>query len=265
MRLVHRRRARDEAAKHLLSLASSVRGRNACISFRELSWLSRIASSRDALSDWQLTRSHSARPTLELQRVRDVVRQAERNSYTIGTAALEFLDSRVAQLRPRAILEFGSGVSTVVLAARLASISADNSVRVFSIDESETYLHETWRMLDAAGLAANVGLAHRRVRDQVVSGRRTECYDLDPGFLTTFLQTTPDFVLIDGPSGGGDRRFGTLPLVVGHLGRPCTFFLDDALRRDEIEVASLWRESTNAELACAHLVGHGLLEGRLPG
>jgi hypothetical protein len=138
-------------------------------------------------------------------------------------------------------------------------------VRVFSIDESDTYLHETWQMLDAAGLAGSVSLAHRRVRDQMVSGRRTQCYDLDPRFLTTFLQTSPDFLLIDGPSGGGNRRFGTLPLVAGHVARPCIFFLDDALRGDEIAVASLWHEVTGAELRCAHLVGHGLLEGRLAG
>ena len=264
MRLADPKRARDEAAKRLLSLAASVPGRTACLSFRELSWLSRIASSRDALSDWQLERSQSVRSTLELQRVREVVRRAEQNSYSIGTAALEFLDSHVARLRPRAILEFGSGVSTVVLAARLASIYGENSVRVFSIDESDAYLHETWQMLDTAGLAGSTGLAHRRVRDQVVCGHRTQCYDLDPDFLTTFLQTPPDFLLIDGPSGGGRRRFGTLPLVLGHVGRPCTFFLDDALRRGEIAVASLWQELTGAELGCAHLVGHGLLEGRLP-
>jgi hypothetical protein len=265
VRLLDSQRARDEAAKRLLSLATSVRGRNACVSFLELSWLSRIASSRDALSDWQLARSQPARSTLKFQRVREVVRQAERNSYTIGTAALEFLDSRVAQSRPRAILEFGSGVSTVVLAARVASIYGEDRLRVFSIDESDTYLHETWQMLDAAGLAESAGLAHRRVRDQVVCGRRTQCYDLDPDFLTAFLQTTPDFLLIDGPSGGGNRRFGTLPLVVDHVARPCTFFLDDALRGDEIAVASLWQKVMGAELGCAHLVGHGLLEGRLVG
>jgi hypothetical protein len=265
VRLLDPKRARDEAAKRLLSLATSVRGRNACVSFLELSWLSRIASSRDALSDWQLARSQPAPSTLKFQRVREVVRQAERNSYTIGTAALEFLDSRVAQLRPRAILEFGSGVSTVVLAARVASIYGGDRLRIFSIDESDTYLHETWQMLNAAGLAESAGLAHRRVRDQVVFGRRTQCYDLDPDFLTAFLQTTPDFLLIDGPSGGGNRRYGTLPLVLGHVGRPCTFFLDDALRGDEIAVASAWQELTGVELGCAHVIGHGLLEGRLAG
>ena len=265
MRVFDPKRTRDEAAKRLLSLATSVPGRNASLSFLELSWLARIASSRDALSDWQLARPQPTRSTLKFHSVREVVRQAERNSYTIGTAALDFLDSRVAQLRPRAVLEFGSGVSTVVLAARVASIYGEDRLRVFSIDESDTYLHETWQMLDAAGLAASACLAHRRVRDQVVCGRRTQCYDLDPDFLTAFLPTAPDFLLIDGPSGGGNRRYGTLPLVLGHVGRPCTFFLDDALRGNEIAVASLWQELTGVELACAHLVGHGLLEGRLTG
>jgi hypothetical protein len=86
---------------------------------------------------------------------------------------------------------------------------------------------------------------------------------IDDAFLRGFLQTAPDLLLVDGPSGGGTARFGTLPRVLGHTSVPCTFFLDDALREDEIHIASLWRRLAGVELAAVHVVGHGLLEGRL--
>jgi hypothetical protein len=118
-------------------------------------------------------------------------------------------------------------------------------------------------MLDDAGLAECARLAHREVHEQTFWGHRTPCYDLDEAFLRAFLETVPDLLLVDGPSGGGMVRFGTLALALGHVGLPCTFFLDDALREDEINVASLWREVPEVELRAVHLVGHGLLEGRI--
>jgi hypothetical protein len=70
-------------------------------------------------------------------------------------------------------------------------------------------------------------------------------------------------VFIDGPSGGGTVRLGTLPLVLHHLDPRCTFFLDDAFREDEIEVASHWQAFPQVDLTAVHVVGHGLLEGRI--
>jgi hypothetical protein len=197
------------------------------------------------------------------ERLRRIVSDAAADGFALGTEALNFLDERVGQLRPNAILEFGSGVSTVVLAGRMADIHGEDGPRVFSVDESESYLAETHQMLELAGLAECVRLAHREVHEQVIFGRSTACYDLDEMFLDSFLETAPDFVIVDGPSGGGTVRFGAVPLVLGHLRVPCALFLDDALREDEIHVASLWRRLAGVDLTAVHLVGHGLLEGRI--
>jgi hypothetical protein len=131
------------------------------------------------------------------------------------------------------------------------------------VDESESYLHETHQMLERAGLERCARLAHREVHQQVICGHTTACYAIDDEFLRRFLKEVPDLLLVDGPSGGGTVRFGTLPLVLGHTSVPCTFFLDDALREEEIRVASLWRKSIGVEFAAVHVVGHGLLEGRV--
>jgi hypothetical protein len=231
------------------------------LSFFELRWVSRIASTGDALRDWNESRITRVRPEMPNALVRRIVVEEEVNAYALGTETLNFLDNRIRRLRPNAVLELGSGVSTVVLAACMAETHGGGSAHVFSVDESETYLDRTLRMLDAACLRSCVRLAHRRVRDQVVCGRSTRCYELGETFLQTFLEQAPEVVLIDGPSGGGTVRLATLPLVLGHVRRPCTFFLDDALRDDEIAVATLWQTLPGIRLHAVHLVGHGVLEG----
>jgi hypothetical protein len=118
-------------------------------------------------------------------------------------------------------------------------------------------------MLAEVGLRSCARLAHREVREQVIGGLSTACYDLDQSFLSSFLEIAPDVILVDGPSGGGTVRLGTLPLVQDHVRIPCTFFLDDALREEEIAVASLWRRLAAVELSRVHIVGHGLLKGRI--
>jgi hypothetical protein len=261
-----RRRLRNELGRILFAVALTVHGERPLF-FSEAKWLARIPSSHDALSQWQLSRAQraGARPTMTSERVRCLVLNGDANPYSLGTEALNFLDDGIRRLRPRAVLEFGSGVSTVVITARMSEIHGRKSVHDFSIDESETYLRDTDQMLEEAGLRPCARLACRGVREQRIHGHHAPCYALDDGFLRAFLGAAPDFVLVDGPSGGGMVRFGTLPLVLGHLGSPCTFFLDDALREDEIHVASLWRKLPEVEIAAVHLVGHGLLEGRLVG
>jgi len=231
--------------------------------FWQVKLLARIPSSYGSLSQWQLTRARRREPVIAFDRVRDVLADRAANRYTLGSEALNFLDRRIEELRPDAILEFGSGVSTVLLAARMAEMYGEDRPRVFSIDENETYLRETDQMLAEVGLRSCARLAHREVREQVIGGNSTACYDLDESFLSSFLESAPDVILVDGPSGGGTVRLGTLPLVQDHVRTPCTFFLDDALREEEIAVASLWRRLAAVNLSRVHVVGHGLLEGRI--
>jgi hypothetical protein len=179
--------------------------------------------------------------------------------------ALNFLEGAVRRLRPSAVLEFGSGHSTVVIAAAMAELHGEEGApNVFSIDESEEWLETTRRLLADAGVDQRVKLAHRPLREQTVGGSRTVSYALDEPFLQEFLEARPDLVVVDGPSGGGLARLPTVPVVAHRLARPSTFFLDDAFRTDEIRIASIWRTEFGAQLRRVHLRGHGVLEGRVP-
>jgi hypothetical protein len=222
-------------------------------------WCSWLASTPETLETWQRERQQTVPFTNQrLAAIGDLVC----DSYAIGSEALDFLDRRIMKERPRAILEFGSGMSTVGLASCMASLrGAAESPRVFSIDESAAYIERTRQLLDLAGLSSHVRLAHRPLRQQTILDRSTLCYDIDSAFLESFLPVEPDFVLVDGPSGGGDVRYGTLPLVATRLARPCRLFLDDALRAGELRVVSLWRRMPAFHAEGIHLVGEGSPRG----
>jgi hypothetical protein len=195
---------------HALFIAATAR-KDASLSYSQLRILARVPSSYDSLSQWQLTRAERREPLLAREGLRSVLAGEASSPFSLGAEALNFLDARVRELRPRAILEFGSGVSTVVLAGQMAGIHGDTRPRVFSVEESETYLEKTRWMVDDAGLSSHVRLACRPLRERVICGRRTTCYELDDAFLRRFVDLEPDFIVVDGPSGLGDVRFGTLP------------------------------------------------------
>ena len=257
-------RVRNEVARRAFQ-AMLVVGGDRPVSASAVGVLTRIAGSANALSDWFGGRP-VARTELANSRVRAALGFWPNASFAIGADALNFLDAGVRRMRPDAVLEFGSGHSTVLLAAAMADLhGSDGSPHLFSIDESEEYLDMTERLLAKAGLTRRVKLAHRPLREQTIGGRLSRCYELDDDFLDGFLEARPDLVLIDGPSGGGEARLGTLPLVSHRLARPCTFFLDDALRTDEVQVASRWRDVPGITLHGVYPVGSGLLEGSLVG
>ena len=224
--------------------------------------LTHLAGSKNALSDYfsSLTREGS----LADERVRAALGDSQNEAFAVGSDSLNFLQSRVRSLRPSVVLELGSGHSTVALAGAMEDLyQEDERIRVFSIDENLEWLETTRSLLRSADLGSRVKLAYCPLNEQAVGRHGSRCYDLSDEFLADFLDGRPDLVLIDGPSGGGNARLATLPRLAPHLASPCTVFLDDAFRTDEVRVISMWRNLTNLELRGVYPLGHGVLEGRL--
>ena len=80
--------------------------------------------------------------------------------------------------------------------------------------------------------------------------------------MSDLLTAAPDLLLIDGHSGRGNVRYGTLPLILptcaGRVGSSST------MRYEATSYASpSMAQRRGVEVDGIHLVGHGLLEGRL--
>jgi predicted O-methyltransferase YrrM len=224
--------------------------------------LTHLAGSKNALSDY--FSSLPSEEAIEDDRVRLALRGSNNDAFAVGARSLNFLQNRVLELRPSAVLELGSGHSTVVLARAMKDLySEDGRVRIFSIDENGDWLDFTRSLLRSADLEDRVKLAQCSLREQTIGSHVSLCYDLHDDFLGDFLTESPDFVLIDGPSGGGNARLATLPRVLPYLASPSTVFLDDAFRTDEVRVISMWQALTDIEFQGVHPLGHGVLEARL--
>lgn len=171
---------------------------------------------------------------------------------------LAFLSALIRGLRPRQVLEFGSGLSTLVMAMTLRKLG---SGRLLSIDESERFAARTRGWLEEEGLSSRAGVNHCPIRLQAVHGSDIHCYDLGSAMEKV---DAPDLLFVDGPNampliGHPGARFGTLPLVREHLAPGAWILLDDARRRSERRVAARWAAMAGIESIGMLPTGRGLM------
>jgi predicted O-methyltransferase YrrM len=158
------------------------------------------------------------------------------DDWTLAPDALRFLTSLVRHLQPRHILEFGSGLSTKVLAR--ACFESGPSVGISSVDHDPEFGRRP-------GTASHDHPLRVRVRFQLAPVVARDCgakllpvYLLRPDRFAS--RCAVDLVLIDGPPITLGGREGVLYQVMD-FARPGTLvLLDDAQRRSERSAVGHW-------------------------
>ena len=174
----------------------------------------------------------------------------ERDSWTLADDTLTFIAALVELLRPRRVLEFGSGISTRLLASRCARL--DQPATVIALESDPAFEHRTKEQLssDPAGGLAHVELTHLVVRRWY--GRNVPVYDLP---ATVMDGPAPQLVLVDGPPLPLGGRHGSLLQAI-HLGEPGTIvLLDDADRPSEQAAVALAEEVFADKIEVVRLAG----------
>ena len=147
----------------------------------------------------------------------------ELNEWTLGPDALVSVISMVLHRRPRLVIEFGSGVSTVALASAMrATWQGTNRPCVISIEQDQMHAERTREMLQQTHLADQVELIVAPLEEQSIEGIDTLCYRMPSGFEGVLKGMKAEFVLIDGPAARSGARFGTPPLIRRLRPRPCS-------------------------------------------
>ena len=185
----------------------------------------------------------------------------ELGTWAIGPETIALIGDLIATHRPGIVLELGSGISTLCLAHFMQRAHGDASFSIISIEQSEEMTAGTEELLGSAGLASAARVVTKELVEMEILGRQTLCYDLAD--LDRILPGTPGLVLIDGPSGPPGVRFATLPLVAPHLRPGTRFLLDDALRDDELDIATEWSTKLDVHIEGIHLFETGVLVGSL--
>jgi hypothetical protein len=181
-------------------------------------------------------------------------------SWALDVATIDRLVELVRAERPPTIVEFGSGTSTIVLAALLAERHGDGQ-RLVSFEQDAAWAQRT-----------RAALAERNLDRMatVVELPLGEGASGPPGYLLTeeaaqlLGQLAPRLVLVDGPTlDSGASRLGAVDVVAPYLRDDATLLLDDALRDAELCVAAAWERRGDIVLHGIRPTAKGLLEATL--
>lgn len=174
--------------------------------------------------------------------------------FSIEPAAILAVVEDLAETKPALVVELGSGLSTVWIAAALASIGRG---RLVSLEHDLHYLNQTRAWLQANGLEEWVDLRLAEVKPcRTANGESVNWYD------TSKLEDIDgvDVLLIDGPpqSTGPHARAPALEFLRDKLADGARLFVDDATRGDEKAMVAQWRENdarlSDAKVAAGRMV-----------
>ena len=151
-------------------------------------------------------------------------------SWKADTGLLGLLVDHIFEHRPRLVVEFGTGASTLILARALEMAGGG---RLISFDQHQEFVDATGAWLADHGLSADL----RAVPLRALRGRPGLWYDHGP------LPHDIDLMLIDGPPwtihpltrSGAETLFD-------HVSPGGTVMLDDGARPGERVVARRWRK-----------------------
>ncbi|GAA4428209.1 hypothetical protein GCM10023188_12220 [Pontibacter saemangeumensis] len=140
----------------------------------------------------------------------------------------------------KSIIEFGSGISTILI-ARLAQLN-DLDLRLISVEHNLEWQNHIKKILDKEQLDQYVEFASIPLTKSENSLDNLTWYD-EENLNKQVKETKFDLVLVDGPPADlGLERFTAMPFLIDKLATSYTIFLDDAHRKDEQQITHLWKK-----------------------
>jgi predicted O-methyltransferase YrrM len=174
------------------------------------------------------------------------------SGWTLALDALRFITNVVRHVKPRHILEFGSGLSTQVLARAAGGLK--NECSISSVDHdpefgaaaAQSYFGQTGKMCRVAFQTAP--LVAREY-----GGKFVPAYLIKP---ERFASEAPvDLVLVDGPPAVLGGREGTLYQAMDYMKPGTLVLLDDSRRREERAALANWQDTLGSTIEVIELTG----------
>lgn len=186
-----------------------------------------------------------------------------RDSWPVASDFALYLVECIEQLYPDVIIEFGSGISTTVIARTIANIRQRHPERpvpdVVSFDHKEYFYQHTQTLLKSFGLLDVVRLFLAPLQEYTAPDGMSYPYYACQSILEALAASHSHkklvvLAVVDGPpeDTGTHARYPAFPVVMQHFsGMHVNFLLDDYSREDEKEIVGLWQtECSNAGWAC---------------
>ncbi len=180
----------------------------------------------------QRLRSSARRELLDLTRLRDDQVPPD-GGWVAAADFLLLLARQVLDQKPKLVVEFGSGVSTVIIARCL---QLNGGGRLLSFDHDAGFAELTRRRLKRAGVAGEVRAAPLKPNAHGYGGSWYDHDELPEGI---------ELLVIDGPPAWreveAESRGGAGPAAFAKLAPGAVVLLDDADRPGERRIAERWR------------------------
>lgn len=179
--------------------------------------------------------------------------QPTADGWTLAPDALRFLMALIPRLKPRHIIEMGSGLSSRVLAKACAPLKPRCAIS--SIDHDPEFgpiaAREFQEQVGSLGVKAKFQTAPIVAR--LYGGKILPVYHLAANRLST--KRPADLLVIDGPPVNLGGREGTLYQAM-ELTRPGTLvLLDDANRNEERATVTHWQDTLGEAIEVVRLPG----------
>jgi hypothetical protein len=218
----------------------------------------------DALVPPEGTYSRTGQEVHDRQ-ISDLLTKNGSSSFRLADGAVNFILDLLNSEKPRAVIEFGSGISTLWLSMVLERIHGSHGFKLLSIEQDELELKRTIQMLDAYARFSSTRVVQCPLVSGMAGSRPTVFYDLTriPYDDIRWLGEI-EFVLIDGPFGKGPCRYGTVKQIGQYVKPGARFAMDDALREKELFTGYLWSQE-GFFIDGIHMVGEGVMTGNFPG
>ncbi len=142
--------------------------------------------------------------------------------------------------RPAAILELGSGASTLLLGQVLRD---QGGGRLLSIDSDPVWAERTRKNLIFLGLDDHVTVVVAPFKRVDIEGQPFDWYDIPEDSLARLGPI--DLLLVDGPAPASAHskasRYPALPLLRDRLAADAMLFVDDASRPSSVSMVKRWQ------------------------
>jgi hypothetical protein len=226
--------------------------------------LHRCLNDIDALVPPEGTYSRTGQEVHDKQ-IADLLIKHGSSSFRLADGAVNLIIGLLNSEKPRSVIEFGSGISTLWLSIVLERLHGPHGFKLLSIEQDEVELKRTVQLLDSYGMSSASRVVHCPLVSGMAGPRPTVFYDLTriPHEDIRWLGEI-EFVLIDGPFGKGPCRYGTVKQIGQHVKPGARFAMDDALREKELFTGYMWSQE-GFIIDGIHMVGEGVMTGTFPG
>jgi predicted O-methyltransferase YrrM len=147
----------------------------------------------------------------------------------------------------KSILEFGAGLSTILMGRLIAQHRLDSII--ISVEQDKGWIEFIQELIDKEKLEKIVRLLYAPLVDSAKSLDNNKWYDENS--LRLIENVKLDMVIIDGPTAWEPQkhkaRYPAFPFIINKLANDAVVYLDDAERKGEQFIIKKWEKEFNVK------------------